>query len=324
MQASDIPYKFSVGPGSSADPSFLTDPVPATASGAVASQALLFPPATAQVTGTPPTIQDMNGLLFYSLAWANWMQAGGPVAWDATFSSDFGGYPKGAVVQSGTTFPTFWLCTADNNTTDPDTGGGNWIKLFPSPRGTELFGSSGSFTVPNSVFWIQIEGWAGAGGGGASGGAGAAGAGGGGGSYGVTSLAVVPGQTISFTVGAGGTAGSGSGNGGAGGTTTVGGMILAGGTGGGGSASGGSTSPGSGGTGGGASNGFTQSGGLAGPGMVFTGGEIGGSAGGSVFFAATPLSNGSGGNGAIGWGGCGGAAGAGGGIGGTGAVRFTW
>lgn len=159
MQASDVPYKFSVLPGSSASGSFLTNPIPPTAGGAVVSQALLFPPDTAQVTGTPPSIQDMNGLVAYVGDWANWHQAGGPVVFDSTFSTNFGGYPKGAVVQSTTTFGIFWFCTVDDNTSDPDTGGANWIAFGPSTSGSLIIPSTASFVVPVGATYLDVEAW---------------------------------------------------------------------------------------------------------------------------------------------------------------------
>lgn len=123
--------------------------------------------------------------------------------------------------------------------------------------------SNGSFTVPAGVTQIWVSGCAGGGGGG--GGAGANGsaatsAGGGGGGAGQSIIrvpyTVTPGQSISITIGAGGTVGAGGANGannggagGAGGNTVVGSLVtLTGGSGGGGGISSGA-SGGSGGTG---------------------------------------------------------------------------
>ncbi|MBN6210681.1 hypothetical protein JYK21_29825 [Ralstonia pickettii] len=123
--------------------------------------------------------------------------------------------------------------------------------------------SNGSFTVPAGVTQIWVSGCAGGGGGG--GGAGANGsaatsAGGGGGGAGQSIIrvpyTVTSGQSISITIGAGGTVGAGGANGannggagGAGGNTVVGSLVtLTGGSGGGGGISSGA-SGGSGGTG---------------------------------------------------------------------------
>lgn len=82
--------------------------------------------------------------------------------------------------------------------------------------------SSGTFTIPEGVTSIQIECWgAGGAGGGAGGSLNVTGRGGGGGAYArVNTLDVVPGETLTITVGAGG-AGANNNNGGAGGNSLV-------------------------------------------------------------------------------------------------------
>jgi hypothetical protein len=50
------------------------------------------------------------------------------IPWSASFP---GGYPRGAIVQSATVLGRFWVSTADNNTTNPDTGGANWLSVIP-------------------------------------------------------------------------------------------------------------------------------------------------------------------------------------------------
>lgn len=80
--------------------------------------------------GVPPRIQDLNGILNELSAWSQWYQAGGPLPYDSTFQSAVGGYPGGAVVGSVTTAGTYWRSTADNNTTNPDTGGAGWVNFF--------------------------------------------------------------------------------------------------------------------------------------------------------------------------------------------------
>lgn len=77
---------------------------------------------------------------------------------------------------------------------------------------TQLFSTSGSFTVPAGVYELEVEVWAGGGAGGtcsiASNGGGG---GGGGGGYARKRIAVTPGNVIPVTVGLGGT-GGGAGN----------------------------------------------------------------------------------------------------------------
>lgn len=137
MQASDIPYKFAV-PWASAATVGYVNTIPATATGGSASQELGFPPITAAPTGAggiPPDIADMNGALLYATQWAQWAQAGGPIGYDGTFSTDVGGYPKAAVVSSASVAGNYWLSTAENNTTDPDAGGANWTGFSVLPTG---------------------------------------------------------------------------------------------------------------------------------------------------------------------------------------------
>jgi hypothetical protein len=158
MDASAVPYKFAGPWAADAATGYVTDPVPATASGATASQQLGFPPLTATPTGsggTPPNIADFNGLEFYNTSWLQWVQAGGPIAYDATLSSNIGGYPQGAVLQSAATFGQFWQSTVDNNTSDPDTGGANWQRLPIGLSGVKplLISSNTTLTLAN---WGQL------------------------------------------------------------------------------------------------------------------------------------------------------------------------
>jgi hypothetical protein len=158
MDASAVPYKFAGPWAADATAGYATNPVPATASGAAASQQLGFPPLTATPTGsggTPPNIADFNGLEFYNTSWLQWVQAGGPIAYDATLSSNIGGYPRGAVLQSAVTFGQFWQSTVDNNTSDPDTGGANWQRLPIGLSGVEplAIASNTTLTLAN---WGQL------------------------------------------------------------------------------------------------------------------------------------------------------------------------
>ena len=134
MLLSSVPYKFSVPWGSSATTGYITSPIPATASGGNASQALGFPPDTAAPVGSggiPPDIADFNGFGSYVTTWLQWIQAGGPMQYDAAFSTAIGGYPKGATLANAATPGLFWISSVDSNTTDPDTGGAGWIG-FPT------------------------------------------------------------------------------------------------------------------------------------------------------------------------------------------------
>lgn len=133
MKDTDIPYKFAQPWAASAASGYSTDPIPATSTGAAAGQDLGFPPITAQPVaagGVPPNIADFNGLGFYVTAWTQWQQSGAPVFYDSTFSGAIGGYPKGTLLRSAVTANVVWRSTVDDNTSDPDTGGANWVNDF--------------------------------------------------------------------------------------------------------------------------------------------------------------------------------------------------
>lgn len=126
MKASDIPVKFQVPFASSAGGAYIATPV-AYAPGApnVASLQDGFPPET-WAPGGAPRGQDFNGLFYQVTGWNQWQQAGANVLYDATFQTEIGGYPKGAVVGSVTAPGCVWVSLADDNTTNPDTNGANW------------------------------------------------------------------------------------------------------------------------------------------------------------------------------------------------------
>lgn len=96
-----------------------------------------FPPLTFTPVasgGIPPFGQDMNGVMEDVTQWLQWFQAGGPVYFDATFSSNVGGYPKGAVLASNYSLGLLWVSLVDNNTTNPDSGTytNNWLSIGPA------------------------------------------------------------------------------------------------------------------------------------------------------------------------------------------------
>lgn len=164
MQLSDIPYKFGRLWAALASASFITDPIPDMAPGPRASRQLGFPPGTATPVaagGLPPDIGDFNGVFHYLSGWAQWQQSGGPVAYDAAFQVAIGGYQSGAVVQSATIPGVYWLCTADNNLTNPDASGAGWTRyprnLFFTAGGTAN-ALTGTFAPgpPNLTYMVGI------------------------------------------------------------------------------------------------------------------------------------------------------------------------
>lgn len=129
MQTSGIPSKFPIPFAKNATAGFIRAIPQTSGDPAAASLDLGFPPATATPVGaggTPPNVQDENGILNQLSAWCQWLSAGGAAPYDGTFSTAIGGYPLNAIVLSAVTPGLWWLSTAENNTTDPDAGGAGW------------------------------------------------------------------------------------------------------------------------------------------------------------------------------------------------------
>lgn len=267
MQASNIPAKFPLPWANNAGPTFINT-IPTASqiptNNGFASLTDGFPPLNSTPVaagGVPPRIQDWNGILHQVTQWNQWQQVGGPVTYDATFQTAVGGYPNGAIVQSVTTPGLYWRSTADNNATNPDTGGSGWSEVrLMQGQNLQVFASSTTLVFPTGVTKVKYQIWAGGGGGGGTFGVNSGGGGGGGGGYAAGIATVVPGQSYVITVGGSGTAGNN------GSTPTAGGA--------GGASSFGSFASATGGTGGGPANGnITGTVGTAGHG---TGGQING------------------------------------------------
>lgn len=127
MQISDAPGKIVLPFGSSGSKN--TIPVNSTGTPGQASFEDGFPDETMiPVTsgGVPPAGKDFNGIFFDESSISRWVSAGAGFPWDSAFSAAVGGYPKGAQVLQASGLG-YWLSIADNNTTDPDTGGAGWV-----------------------------------------------------------------------------------------------------------------------------------------------------------------------------------------------------
>ena len=140
MQASDIPGKLPIPFASAAGGGYIRSIPEASQIGITDGRASLhdgFVPLNATpigAGGVPPSIKDMNGILFEISGWTRWVAAGGSVNYDADFATAIGGYPYGAVVQATSSPLVFYVSTADNNTTNPEGGGAaNWATLLPVP-----------------------------------------------------------------------------------------------------------------------------------------------------------------------------------------------
>ncbi len=137
MQSSNIPDKLPIPFANAAGGSYIR-PIPTASQIGIQDGAASltdgFPPLNATPVGAggvPPFMQDHNGILFAVSGWSRWVAAGGPVYFDAVFSTAIGGYPKGAIVQSATTPGVMFLSTAENNTNNPDSVLTGWVSLIP-------------------------------------------------------------------------------------------------------------------------------------------------------------------------------------------------
>lgn len=135
MQDSNIPTKFPIPFANAAGGGFVR-PIPQASQIGIhdgwASLTDGFVPLNFQAVsagGVPPFGQDVNGILFQITSWLRWYGAGGPITYDAAYSTAIGGYPRGAIVGSATAFGAQWISTAENNTTNPDTGGAGWAQV---------------------------------------------------------------------------------------------------------------------------------------------------------------------------------------------------
>jgi hypothetical protein len=152
MLASNIPASFTLTWAQNAGGAFIRVIPSASQIGVQNGAASLndgFPPLNFQPVGSggvPPFGQDMNGILNQISAWAQWDKAGGPVGYDATFSTAVGGYPAGAII-SASILGNFWFNTVDNNVTNPDTGGAGWLGFNPTSQLTRIVTASGVFVT---------------------------------------------------------------------------------------------------------------------------------------------------------------------------------
>ncbi len=223
MDAAQIPAKFPLIFGFDAATAQLTQPIPMpTQTGPNVGRASLtvgFPPITFNdpaAGGIWPDGRDVNGILYMLSAVAQWQQAGGQWIYDSAFQSSVGGYPVGSIVASAISQGRFWISTADNNTTNPDTGGAGWLQWGQTVITTFSAPGGYSYTVPPYCNQIYGECWGGGGGG--SGGTGGAGGGGG---YAAGYFSVVPGQVLNIVVGGAGGGASSGGTAGTGGNSTL-------------------------------------------------------------------------------------------------------
>ncbi len=244
MQDNQTPTKIPEAWGVNAGGAYITNPVPTASQIGITNGAASFNdgfPPNAFIPlasgGAGPFGKDFNGVLYQITAGVKWLQAGGPLYHDAAFSTAIGGYPAGSMLQSDSLLGNWWQSNADDNATDPDTGGANWVPVRMSAYNNfGLLHASATpgvttFTVPAGVYWLfgQCQG-AGGGGGGANAGGTISGGGGGAGGYVEGWFPVTPGNTISLTIGTGGAGGLGGtapSDGSTGGSSSIGAVMTA-------------------------------------------------------------------------------------------------
>lgn len=154
MKASDIPDRFPIPFADDAGGSYIR-PIPEDSQIGIQDGAASltdgFPPLNFVPViggGKPPFGQDFNGILNQITLWSRWQGAGATVGWDSAFSTSVSGYPAGAIVAAASGVGDFWLCTIDDNTSDPDSAGAGWspftLGVTPSsvPVGTIIMFSA--------------------------------------------------------------------------------------------------------------------------------------------------------------------------------------
>jgi len=155
MQSSNIPSKIPLPFAYAAGSSYKNTIPTASQIGITNGKASLtdgFPPLTFQPLssgGVPPFGADFNGILNEITSIQQWQEAGGFFPFDATFASQVGGYPKGAVIQSAT-FNGFWVSNIENNSSNPDTNGvtAGWVP-FGFDKGLGITLTSTTTTLTN-------------------------------------------------------------------------------------------------------------------------------------------------------------------------------
>lgn len=133
LEQSQIPAKFPLYWGQNAGTNYIRNIPTSSQIGIQNCAASLndgWPPLTfvpSSAGGCAPWGQDFNGILRQITQWSQWEGAGGAVFYDSAFSASIGGYPNGAVLRSASVPGCSWVSLVDNNTSDPDTGGANWL-----------------------------------------------------------------------------------------------------------------------------------------------------------------------------------------------------
>lgn len=106
--------------------------------------------------GIPPFGQDFNGILFAITEALRYAQAGGIPTFSAPMSTAIGGYPKGALLL-GSNGVNIWQNQLDGNTTNPDSGGSNWIDVSLKILPKRTFSASDFIRIPDVPGGLIIQ-----------------------------------------------------------------------------------------------------------------------------------------------------------------------
>lgn len=149
MKIADVPAKFPIPFAANAGGGFVNAIPEASQPGGRASLNDGFPPPTFTppgAGGTPPFGSDFNGIIKQITQWSRWQNAGAQVKYDSAFSTAIGGYPFGAILV-GAAVGVVWLCTVDDNTSNPDAGGAGWLNIGAQASPFYVGTDSGSANV---------------------------------------------------------------------------------------------------------------------------------------------------------------------------------
>jgi hypothetical protein len=127
MQTSNLPALHGIVFAASGTKNTIPDTPPATPG--MASYQTGFPPVTMTplvAGGIPPLGADFNGILNSLSAGIQWDQAGAAYPYNSAFSTAIGGYPLGSRLLKADG-SGWWISSVENNASNPDTGGANWI-----------------------------------------------------------------------------------------------------------------------------------------------------------------------------------------------------
>lgn len=133
MQSGSLPAKLSYVWGYNGSGAY-TRAIPQTTTDAnAASWALGFPANTftpPNAGGTPPNGKDFNGVFAALSSALVGYQAMGLLAFDNSFATAIGGYPKGALVCDPNNLGILWQSTSENNYTTPGASANLWQSAF--------------------------------------------------------------------------------------------------------------------------------------------------------------------------------------------------